>query len=50
MWKTWCRALGEKASSNDREADKIAYIRTGIVLVNIITNLCIVAGIVRHWG
>jgi hypothetical protein len=49
MWKLWAKALGEKASDNDTEADKIACIRTAIVLVYIITNLFIIAGIIRHW-
>lgn len=34
MWRLWAKALGEKASSDDREADIIAScIRTGILLV-----------------
>jgi len=49
MWKLWAKALGEKASSNDREADRIAYIRTLIVMVYVITNFFIVAGVIRHW-
>jgi hypothetical protein len=49
MWKLWAKALGEKASSNDKEADRIAYIRTLIVMVYVITNFFIVAGVIRHW-
>lgn len=49
MWRLWAKALGEKASECDEEADKIAYIRTAIVLCYIITNLFIVAGVIRHW-
>lgn len=49
MWRLWAKALGEKASSNDREADKIAIIRTLIVIFYIITNAFIIAGIIRHW-
>lgn len=48
-WRLWAKAIGEKASDNDTEADKIACIRTFIVLVCVITNLCIIAGIIRHW-
>lgn len=49
MWRLWAKALGEKASSNDREADKIAVIRSLIVMFYIITNAFIIAGIIRHW-
>ncbi len=49
MWRLWAKALGEKASSNDKEADKIAIIRTLIILFYIITNAVIIAGVIRHW-
>lgn len=49
MWRLWAKSLGEKASSDNKEADKIAIIRTLIVLVYILTNLFIIAGIIRHW-
>lgn len=49
MWRLWAKALGEKASANDLEADRVAFIRTAIVLCYIITNCFIVAGVIRHW-
>lgn len=49
MWRLWAKALGEKASSDDVEADKVAIIRTIIVLCYIVTNVFIVAGVIRHW-
>ena len=49
MWRLWAKALGEKAGSDDREADKVAIIRSVIVLCYIITNLFIIAGVIRHW-
>ena len=49
MWRIWAKALGEKASSDDREADRIALVRTAIILCYVITNLVIVAGVIRHW-
>ena len=49
MWRLWAKALGEKAGSNQLEADRIALVRTVIVAVAIITNLFIVAGVIRHW-
>jgi len=50
LWRFWAKALGEKASTNDKEADKIAIVRTIIVLIYIITNFFIIAGVLRHWN
>lgn len=49
FWRLWAKALGEKAGATDEEADKIALIRSCIVLSYIITNCFIVAGVIRHW-
>lgn len=50
-------ALGQKTGKNNVEADKVAWIRTLIVLVNTgigLFNACvgiaIVAGIIKHWN
>jgi hypothetical protein len=50
MWRLWAKALGEKSGSTDAEADKIAFVRTAIVLCYIITNCFIIAGVIRHWN
>jgi hypothetical protein len=50
LWRLWAKALGEKAGSTDQESDRIACIRTAIVLSYIITNCFIVAGVIRHWN
>lgn len=49
MWRLWAKALGEKHGKSNREADTIAIIRTVIVACYIITNMFIVAGVLRHW-
>lgn len=49
FWRLWAKALGEKSGNTDLESDRIACIRTLIVLVYVITNLFIIAGIIRHW-
>jgi len=49
MWRLWAKALGEKYGRDDQEADKIALIRTAIIFCYVITNLFIVAGVIRHW-
>lgn len=49
LWSLWCKALGEKAGTSKREHDTVALIRTAIIIVYIITNLFIIAGIIHHW-
>lgn len=49
MWRLWAKALGEKASTDNNEADSIAIIRTCIIVSYIVTNAFIVAGVIRHW-
>ena len=49
LWHVWAKALGEKAGNTDCEADRIALIRTLIVSCYVITNLFIIAGVIRHW-
>lgn len=49
MWRLWAKALGEKASNDNREADIIAMIRTIILLLYLITNIFIISGVIRHW-
>lgn len=50
MWSLWAKALGEKAVPNDdKDSDRVAIIRTAIVLIYILTNVFIVAGVIRHW-
>jgi hypothetical protein len=49
LWRVWAKALGEKMGNSDAESDRIAFVRTLIVLSYITTNCFIVAGVVRHW-
>lgn len=49
FWRIWAKALGEKAGASDTEADRVALIRTIIVLSYVITNCFIIAGVIRHW-
>lgn len=49
LWRLWAKALGEKSGDTDNQADVIAIIRTTIIVTGMITNACIVAGIIRHW-
>lgn len=49
IWRLWAKALGEKASTDDTEADKIALIRTVLVVVNFVTCFFIIANAIHHW-
>jgi len=50
MWRLWAKALGEKAHKKDDVADKVAIVRTLIFATYLLTNVAIVAGVVRHWN
>lgn len=47
-WTLWAKALGEKMG-DDAQADKVALIRTLIVVSYLVTNCFIIAGVIRHW-
>lgn len=46
-WRLIAKALGEKASKCDDEADKVAFIRLLITLQILITNFFIIYGVIR---
>lgn len=48
LWRLWVKALGEKAGSTNEDPDRVAIIRTIIILIYLGTNICIVAGIIKH--
>ena len=50
FWHYWAKALGEKTHDEDDEADRVALIRTGIVLFYVLTNMFIIASVIRHWN
>jgi hypothetical protein len=50
LWHLWALALGEKAHKKDDVADRVAIVRTVIFLSYLITNVFIVAGVIRHWN
>lgn len=49
LWRLWAKALGEKASTDDKEADLVAIIRTVIVAIYIVTNFVIISGVIHNW-
>ena len=49
MFRLIAKALGEKSGVTSTESDIIAIIRICIVTVYLITNVIIIAGVLRHW-
>ena len=49
MWRLWARALGEKVGENNKRADRVAWIRTFIILQAIVTNILIAIKIIINW-
>jgi hypothetical protein len=46
-WRLLAKALGSKEGKNDKEADKVAFIRLLMFLSILITNCFIVFGVAR---
>ena len=49
MWRIWALSLGEKASSDDKDADRVAFIRTVFTVINITTCILISTNILVGW-
>jgi len=49
LWRLWAKALGEKIGDTNREADKVAFFRTLIILQAVITNILISINILLIW-
>ena len=47
-WRLWAKALGEKIGE-DKEADRIASLRTMIIIQAVITNILISINIIINW-
>lgn len=43
LWKIWAKSLGEKAGDSDRDADRVAIIRTALIMVAMLANASILA-------
>ena len=50
LWRLWAKALGEKIGQSTKEADKVAFFRTLIILQAVICNLMIILNILYNWG
>lgn len=50
LWEYWCKAIGEKAYQDDDRADRVAILRTGWVLLHIVTCLAIILNAIANHG
>ena len=49
LWRLWAKALGEKIGETNKEADKVAFFRSLIILQAVITNVLISINILLMW-
>ena len=47
-WNIWAKALGQKIGDN-KTADKVAWIRTFLVIQAVVTNVLISVNILINW-
>lgn len=50
MWTIWAKALGSKAFDDDNKADKVAIVRSVIVLFEIIVGVFIILNAISNHG
>jgi len=50
IWEYWCKAIGQKAYTNKKDADRVAVLRTLWVILHIVTCLAIITGNGRVLG
>lgn len=50
IWRIWAKALGTKASENDKEADRVALVRTFFFIFTFITECFIIANAAKNLG
>ena len=50
MWSIWAKALGSKAFDDDNRADKVAVVRTAIVVFEIVVGIFIILNAIANHG
>jgi hypothetical protein len=50
MWEYWCKSIGVKAYEDNNKADRVAIIRTGWVVLHILTCLAIILNAIANHG
>lgn len=49
MWRLWAKALGQRASECNLESDRVALIRTLLIIQGVIANIFLIANAIHHW-
>ena len=50
MWSVWAKALGSKAFDEDKKADKVALVRTALVLFEVLVGFFIILNAIANHG
>jgi hypothetical protein len=50
MWTLWAKALGAKAYEDDSKADRVAIIRTTIVVFELLVGVFIILNAIANHG
>ena len=50
MWRIWAKALGAKTGTTDEEADKVALVRSAIVIFELIVGVFIILNAIQNHG
>jgi len=50
MWRIWAKALGSKASDDNKDADKVALVRTALIVFEIIVGIFIILNAIANHG
>jgi hypothetical protein len=50
MWTIWAKALGSKAFDDNDKADKVALVRTFLILFEIVVGIFIVLNAIANHG
>ena len=50
MWSIWAKALGSKAFDDNEKADKVALVRTFIVVFELIVGIFIILNAIQNHG
>lgn len=50
MWSIWAKALGSKAYDDDDKADKVAIVRSCLIVFEIIVGVFIILNAIQNHG
>ena len=50
MWTIWAKALGSKAYNDDEKADRVAIVRSILIVFEIIVGMFIILNAIQNHG